>query len=100
MMAEHFEGLVGADPRFEVVVPRSFSLVCFRLKPKVEADGNELNRKLLEAINSTGRAFLIHTLIGGVYVLRFAIGGTLTELRHINATWKLIQEKADLVEAS
>ncbi|KAJ8646638.1 hypothetical protein MRB53_008386 [Persea americana] len=101
MMAEHFEGLVGADPRFEVVVPRRFSLVCFRLKPKVEgADGNELNKKLLEAINSTGRAFLVHTLIGGKYVLRFAIGGTLTELGHINATWKLIQEKAHLVEAS
>ncbi|RWR90923.1 tyrosine decarboxylase 1-like protein [Cinnamomum micranthum f. kanehirae] len=100
MMAKHFEGLVGANPRFEVVVPKRLSLVCFRLKPKVEADGTELNMKFLEVINSTSHAFLIHTLIGGMYVLRFAIGGTLIELRHFNATWNLIQENADLVEAS
>ncbi|RWR90926.1 tyrosine/DOPA decarboxylase 1-like protein [Cinnamomum micranthum f. kanehirae] len=39
MMAEHFKGLVGVDPGLEVVVPRRFSLVCFRHKPKVKAMG-------------------------------------------------------------
>ncbi|KAM0952398.1 putative aromatic-amino-acid transaminase [Dioscorea sansibarensis] len=35
-LTEHFERMVTLDDRFEVVVPRKFSLVCFRLKPKFE----------------------------------------------------------------
>uniref|UniRef100_A0A5B7A7J3 L-tryptophan decarboxylase n=1 Tax=Davidia involucrata TaxID=16924 RepID=A0A5B7A7J3_DAVIN len=97
-MAKMFEVFVKSDPRFEIVVPRVFSLVCFRLKPFSESDlGNIelLNRKLLEWVNSTGRVYMTHTKVGGVYMLRFAVGATLTEERHVTAAWKLIEEGAD-----
>lgn len=95
-MAKHFQKLVAMDGRFEVVLPRKFSLVCFRLKPRFEGDdASELNRRLLEAVNASGRAFMTHAVVGGMYMIRFAIGTTLTEMRHIEATWKLIQSKAD-----
>ncbi|XP_008812851.1 tyrosine decarboxylase-like [Phoenix dactylifera] len=95
-MAKHFERLVAMDQRFEVVVPRKFSLVCFRLKPRFEGDdASDLNRRLLEAVNLSGRAFMTHAVVGGTYMIRFAIGTTLTEMRHVQATWKLIQSKAD-----
>ncbi|KAG1355376.1 putative tyrosine decarboxylase 1-like [Cocos nucifera] len=94
-MAEHFEGLVKLDRRFEVVVPRKFSLVCFRLGPRLEDDdGYDLNDKLLEAVNSSGRAFMSHAVVGGVHLLRFAVGTALTEMGHLDAAWKLIQDKA------
>ncbi|XP_062073278.1 tyrosine decarboxylase-like [Humulus lupulus] len=32
-MAKQFEALLASDDRFEVVVPRNFSLVCFRVSP-------------------------------------------------------------------
>ncbi|XP_062093463.1 tyrosine decarboxylase-like [Humulus lupulus] len=32
-MAKQFEGLLASDDRFELVVPRNFSLVCFRVSP-------------------------------------------------------------------
>ncbi|KAL5999447.1 hypothetical protein ACLOJK_037732 [Asimina triloba] len=83
-LAQHFEELVCEDPRFEVVVPRNFAL-----------DGSGLNRKLLEAINSSGRAHMTHAVLGGTFVLRFSIGSTLTEKRHVDAAWKLIQEMAN-----
>ncbi|KAM3683403.1 hypothetical protein ACJW31_12G144700 [Castanea mollissima] len=69
-LAEHFEGLVAQDPRFEVVTPRIFSLVCFRLLPprNNEDNGNKLNNDLLEAINSTGKIFISHT-VNTYYVL-------------------------------
>ncbi|KAL3509742.1 hypothetical protein ACH5RR_029143 [Cinchona calisaya] len=94
-MAKMFEGFVKSDPRFEIVVPRAFSLLCFRLNP---LGGNNaiclelLNKKLLELINSTGRVYMTHTKVGGVYMLRFAVGATFTEDRHVYAAWELIKE--------
>ncbi|EOX99271.1 Tyrosine/DOPA decarboxylase [Theobroma cacao] len=97
-MAKMFEGFVSSDPRFEIVVPREFGLVCFRLKPdeNIGSDYTEmLNRKLLEWVNSTGRVYMTHTIVGGIYILRFAVGATLTEDRHVVAAWNLIKEGAD-----
>jgi aromatic-L-amino-acid decarboxylase len=90
-----FEGLVRADDHFELVGERRLNLVCFRLSgegPEVDAR----NKRLLEAINASGRAYLTHTVyeVGGVkkYVLRMAIGATRTRERHVRAAWELVQE--------
>ncbi|GMH02544.1 hypothetical protein Nepgr_004383 [Nepenthes gracilis] len=90
MLAKQFEDLVHQDARFEVVAPRNFSLVCFRLVPPNDDEnyGNKLNRSLLEAVNSTGKIFISHTVLSNKYVLCFAVGAPLTEERHINAAWK------------
>lgn len=99
-MAKMFEGLVKSDPRFEIVVPRWFALVCFRLNPFSWASPGYtelLNRKLLEWVNSTGRVYMTHTIVGGIYVLRFAVGTTLTTEHHVAAAWKLIKEGADAI---
>ncbi|KAK3226826.1 hypothetical protein Dsin_006688 [Dipteronia sinensis] len=98
-MAKRFETMVATDRRFEIVVPRKFALVCFRLKPVLESDGSELNRKLLEAVNSSGRAFMSHAVVGSLFVIRAAIGATLTEDRHVDDFWKLIQEKAQILQS-
>ncbi|XP_031373733.1 tyrosine decarboxylase 1 isoform X2 [Punica granatum] len=65
-LAKHFEGLVAQDPRFEVVTPRLFALVCFRLVPfQSDLDlANKLNHELLDAVNSTGKIFISHTIAG------------------------------------
>ncbi|KAF3791940.1 Tyrosine decarboxylase 1 [Nymphaea thermarum] len=98
-LAEYFEQLLVGDPRFKVVAPRTFALVCFRLEaPKNSPDnGDKLNRDLLEAVNSSGDIFLSHTVLSGQFILRFAVGAPLTEERHIKAAWKLLQEKATLL---
>ncbi|MFS7987218.1 putative tyrosine decarboxylase [Helianthus anomalus] len=95
-LAQHFEHLVAQDSRFEIVATRTFSLVCFRLLPsnKTEEYVNELNRDLLDAVNSSGKIFISHTVLSGKYILRFAVGAPLTEERHIIAAWKLFQEAA------
>ncbi|CAN6456785.1 unnamed protein product [Victoria cruziana] len=100
-MAQQFETLVATDDRFEVVVPRTFSMVCFRLLPPepVSAGPEEeraakLNRELLEAVNSSGRICVTHAVVGGTYMIRFAIGASLTEDEHVGQAWKVIQEHA------
>ncbi|KAJ4950717.1 hypothetical protein NE237_027549 [Protea cynaroides] len=82
-LAKHFESLVVADGRFEVVVPRRFAVLCFRLKLIKGEDGCEMNRNLLDAINSSGRAYMTHTVLRGIFIIRCAIGTTLTEQRRM-----------------
>ncbi|CAI5477078.1 unnamed protein product [Closterium sp. Yama58-4] len=114
-LAESFEEAVRQDERFQLMAPRSFALVCFRLKPPpprahsgvvcggpgegVVGDGSvdagrEVNMALLEAINSSGQAYLTHTVLSGHYTLRMAIGAVKTEMAHVQAAWRLIQTKA------
>ena len=54
----------------------------------------EENAALIEAVNQTGRAFLSHTELGGVYTLRFAVSGAQTQACHVDAAWQLVAEKA------
>ncbi|KAH7577728.1 hypothetical protein JRO89_XS01G0291400 [Xanthoceras sorbifolium] len=101
-LAKHFEALISQDPRFEVVTPRLFSLVCFRLLPphNDEDHGNKLNHDLLDAVNTTGKIFISHTVLSGKYILRFAVGAPLTEERHVNAAWKVLQDEASTLLGS
>ena len=95
-LAREFRGWVEAHPRFEVMAPTPFSLVCFRLndgRPEVEL--NDLNMSLLGAVNGSGRAFLSHTALRGRCVLRLAVASRTTEERHVAAAWELIQKKAE-----
>ena len=100
-LGELFESLVRADTRFEVAAPRSLSLVCFRhVRDATGAalpDPDSANRGLLERINASGRAYLIHTVLPATAdspphaVLRMAIGATHTTERHVRDAWGLIQ---------
>jgi aromatic-L-amino-acid/L-tryptophan decarboxylase len=101
-LAARFEAGLRADARFELAVPRSLALVCFRLRPlpgEAPSDTDARNRALLERVNATGQAFLSHTVLQdaegrGRYVLRMAIGATRTEARHVDAALALLQREA------
>ncbi|CAN6288263.1 unnamed protein product [Urochloa humidicola] len=98
--AKWFERAVAADQRFEVVVPRKFSLVCFRLRARFVGDDdaiNDVNRELLATVNESGRAFMTHFVVDGKFVIRLAVGGAMTEMKHVMDVWELLQGKADEV---
>jgi len=65
------------------------SLVCFR-----HIAGDEYNEQLLETLNGSGKIFLTHTVLNGQYVLRFCVGQTHTEARHVADAWELIRTTA------
>ena len=81
---------------FERLAPVPFSVVCFRYRPKgVDGDAlNELNRRLIEAINATGEFFLSNTVLNGRFTLRVAIGNIHTRQRHLDRLWQLLVAKA------
>ncbi|CAO2189849.1 unnamed protein product [Urochloa humidicola] len=96
-MAKMFEESVRSDGRFEVVVPRNFALVCFRIRrcgDMTEDDADEASRELMGRLNRTGKLFIAHTVVGGRFVLRFAVGSTLQEERHVRGAWELIRKTA------
>ena len=89
-LAELFEGWVREEPGWEVVAPRHFSLVCFRR----EASDAE-NRALLERVNATGEIFMSHTVLGGQYVLRLAVGNARTTEDDVRHAWDLLRREAE-----
>ncbi|XP_072148217.1 tryptophan decarboxylase 2 isoform X1 [Setaria viridis] len=95
-LAKYFEELVISDSRFEVVTPRTFSLVCFRLLPLAsdQDNGYKLNYGLMDAANSSGKIFISHTVLSGKFILRFVVGAPLTEEQHVFAAWKVLQDLA------
>jgi aromatic-L-amino-acid decarboxylase len=84
--AAEFADWVRDDPRFELLAEPSLSLVCFRLRA-----GDEASAALLDRVNADGAVFLSRASIGGRLALRLAIGGPVTERRHVVAAWQAIQ---------
>jgi aromatic-L-amino-acid decarboxylase len=89
-LAQEFAGWVQASEDFELAAPAPLNLVCFRHK-----GSDEINQKLLESLNRSGKLYLTHTKLNGQMVLRMVIGQSYTEARHVAQAWKLIQETAN-----
>ena len=86
-LARDFASWVEADERFELAAPVPFSLVCFRHR-----GGDEVNQRLMDELNRSGEIYLTHTKLDDKLTLRFAIGATTTERRHVERAWELISE--------
>jgi len=88
-LAQEFAGWVRASKDFELVAPAPLNLVCF-----AHRDGDDFNKRLLDRLNQSGRIYLTHTVLNGRFTLRFCVGQTNTESRHVRAAWDLIQNEA------
>ncbi|MFI5236114.1 MAG: pyridoxal phosphate-dependent decarboxylase family protein [Gemmatimonadales bacterium] len=97
-LAREFREWVERSPDFEPMAPTPLGLICFRYRPaRFKADDpavDELNRRLLAAINVTGRALLTHTTLGGRYTLRLSVGSLALTREYLRETWGLIGECA------
>jgi aromatic-L-amino-acid decarboxylase len=87
--AQRLAELIRAHPDFEIAAPTPFSLVCFRYRGT-----DQDNRELLEVVNSSGKAFLSHTVLRGRFVLRLAIGNLATQWEDLEEVWGLVQQAA------
>jgi len=88
-LAQEFARWVRESSEFELLAPAPLNLVCFRHRA-----GDDFNRKLLAGLNKSGKVYLTHTVLKGNYMLRFCVGQTYTEARHVQEAWALIQETA------
>lgn len=86
-IAQEFASWVEASDDFEVVAPHPLNLVCFRHK-----GGDDMNQKILNALNDQGDMYLTHTRLNGQYVIRFCVGQSHTTEEHVKKAWDLIQK--------
>jgi aromatic-L-amino-acid decarboxylase len=94
-------GWVDNHPDFERLAPTPLSDVARRLEHAQEEQAQELmayldrlNEDIVDAVNSTGQAFLALTRLQGQVVIRVAIGNIRTDERDVRRVWRLLQQAA------
>jgi aromatic-L-amino-acid decarboxylase len=95
--AESLAQKIDSSEDFELLAPVPLNTICFRFKPPTINDNeelNQLNEELLYQLNKTGKLYITHTKLNGQYTLRFAIGQTNVQEKHVIHAWNLIKEKA------
>lgn len=99
-LAKSFEAKVIDNSNFEIVYPRSLNGVFFRLKPEHITDLeelNQLNETLLQSLNESGKLYLSHTKVNGVYFIRMIIAQTNVNEEHVENTWSEIKRSANII---
>lgn len=87
---------VKAEAGWEVVTPATLALVVFRCTRGDDlAATNDLNERIRDRVNASGRAFLTHTVLDGRVVLRLSIGNIKTSREHVDDVWAALREAAE-----
>lgn len=95
-LAQRYSETIASTKNWELLAPTNFNLICFRFCPagRDEATLNQLNERILEGANKTGKIFLSHTKLDGKYTLRLCVGRANVEERHVEAAWELLQSES------
>ncbi len=92
-LARVFASWIEKSEDWELLAPVPFALVCFRACPENFEDLNELNEKLMNAVNESGEAYISHTKLNAQFTLRVSVGSIRAEERHIEKLWNLLNEQ-------
>jgi aromatic-L-amino-acid decarboxylase len=96
-LAAEFEKRLLKTGNYEILAPRLFNLICFRFNPSrhyTEHQLDRLNENLLQALNRSGKIYISHTRLNGMYALRFIIAQTNTGSENVEEAWQLLLEKS------
>jgi aromatic-L-amino-acid decarboxylase len=96
-LAQNHKNTIDKEEHFELLAPVPINTICFRFHPSYIDDDkklNELNSRLLDAVNKSGDLFITHTKLDNKFTLRMVIGNTNVEQRHVDEAWQLIKDKA------
>ncbi|MEN7549261.1 aminotransferase class V-fold PLP-dependent enzyme [Rapidithrix thailandica] len=98
-LSHYFLEAIQKHPEVELLAPTPLNLVCFRLKPSQlssEEALTRLNATLMQKMNASGKVYLTHTKLNGIYTLRVAIGQTHVQKENVdqllNLLWKTYEE--------
>lgn len=103
--AVYLKDKIEGSPLFQVMAEGPLSIVCYRFNPKVlglnecvpeeEQVLEELNLKLLEALEKDGRVFITGTKIHGKTALRSCFVNHRTQKRHLDKIFEVLEELAE-----
>ena len=90
---ESMAARIGDTPGFEITSRPRLGLFSFRLRPDGHEDGealDNLNARLVDAVNGDGTLYLTQTIHDGRYVIRISIGTTSTTAEDIDIAYDRI----------
>ncbi|MCA1566598.1 MAG: aminotransferase class V-fold PLP-dependent enzyme [Acidobacteria bacterium] len=109
-LAAYFGACVEAAEDFELLAPVELSICCFRYVPpgarlrlasageaeraRIEGELDELNGRILRAVQRGGRAYVSNASLRGRFALRACIVNFRTTRRDIEATFDIIRDAA------
>jgi aromatic-L-amino-acid decarboxylase len=95
-LAAQLAEMIAREKDFEILAPVVINVVCFRFKPEGmnDAEINKINETINHQLNDTGKIYLSHTVINGIYTLRMVTGQTNVRLEHVEKAWDLIKNTA------
>ena len=96
-LATELAAKINAEEDFELVVPPSISLFCFRYARRgcSTEEIDDLNERLLQTVNDSGQLYVTHTHVKGRFVIRFVVGQTYTEQKHVDRAWRTLCDTHD-----
>ena len=97
-LAKKLANEIKQDQDFELLEPQHLNVVCFRYRPEWIGDTsniNEYNENLNRKLNETGKIYLTHTKVNGIYTLRMVVAQTYVTENHVFKAWELIKETAE-----
>jgi len=95
-LAAKLAELISYESDFEILAPLTINVVCFRFRPALlnDVEINKINEELNHRLNDTGKIYLTHTVINGIYALRMVTGQTNVTMEHVEKAWDLIKTTA------
>jgi aromatic-L-amino-acid decarboxylase len=95
-LAARLAEMITRESDFEILAPVVINVVCFHYKPEgIPADQlNRINETLNHRLNDSGKIYLTHTIINGIYTLRMVTGQTNVRIEHVEKAWELIKKTA------
>ncbi len=95
-IARRLAEMIAKEQDFQILAPVTINVVCFRYRPGglKEDDLNKFNETLNHKLNDTGKVYLSHTVINGIYTLRMVTGQTNVTMEHVEKAWDLIKKTA------
>ncbi|WP_181702269.1 pyridoxal phosphate-dependent decarboxylase family protein [Chthonobacter albigriseus] len=92
--AEALAKTIAATPDFEIVTPPMLSLFTFRYSPAGAADLDDLNMRLVNAVNDDGRTYVTQTKVDGRIAIRIQVGSFDATRADIEDSWTAIKDVA------
>ncbi|MHA7130501.1 pyridoxal phosphate-dependent decarboxylase family protein [Algoriphagus namhaensis] len=91
-LARKAEKWIRNEENLEILAPVNFNTLCFRYVSEntSQEELNSLNEAWMNAVNQSGKAFFTHTKLNGNFVIRWVIGQTDVEEKHIQEAWVLL----------
>jgi len=95
-LARQLAEMITREKDFEILAPVTINVVCFRYKPEglEMTEINKVNETLNHQLNDSGKIYLTHTILNGIYTLRMVTGQTNVRMEHVEKAWDLIRNTA------